>query len=80
VTEGSGSTVLTVKGKGVWPFHRVYLDGHPLATRYVSNTELQATVPAELVASVGTYVVTVRADGEPLAESHRAHLVVGFRE
>jgi hypothetical protein len=78
VTAGSGTTVLTVKGKGIWPFHRVYLNGQPLPTRFVSNTELQASVSAEAIASAGNYVVTVRADGEPLAESHRAHLVVGF--
>ena len=34
----------------------------------------------EAIASAGTYVVTVRAEGESLPESHRAHLVVGFRE
>lgn len=80
LTEGSGPATLTVKGKGIWPFHRVYVDGHPLATRYVSNTELEAVIPAELIATVGTYVVTVRAEGEPLPQSHRAHLIVGFRE
>jgi len=78
--EGSGPTVLTVTGKGIWPYHRVYLDGRPLATRYVSGTELQATIPPESIATAGTYVVTVKADGEPLPESHRAHLVVGFKE
>jgi hypothetical protein len=80
ITAGSGPTVLTVRGKGIWPHHRVYLDGQPLPTCYVSKDALKATIPAEAVASVGTYVVTVRSDGEPLAESHRAHLVVGFRE
>ncbi len=79
LTEGSGPTVLKVTGKGIWPYHRVYLNGQPLATRYVSGTELQATIPADAIATAGTYVVTVRADGEPLPESHRAHLVVGFR-
>jgi Amidohydrolase family/IPT/TIG domain len=79
VTEGTGPTILTVKGKGIWPFHRVYLDGRPMPTKYVSKTELQATIPPEAIAKPGNYAVTVRADGEPLAESHRAHLVVGFR-
>jgi imidazolonepropionase-like amidohydrolase len=78
VTAGSGTTVLTVKGKGIWPFHRVYLNGQPLPTRYVSNNELQASVSAEAIAKAGNYIVTVKADGEPMPESHRAHLVVGF--
>jgi hypothetical protein len=79
LTEGEGPTSLTVRGKGIWPFHRVHLNGQPLATRYVDKNELQATIPAEAIPTAGTYVVTVRADGEPLAESHRAHLVVAFR-
>ncbi|MBO0766883.1 MAG: amidohydrolase family protein, partial [Hyphomicrobiaceae bacterium] len=80
LTEGEGPTTLTVRGRGIWPFHRVHLNAQPLATRYIDKTELQATIPAEAIPTAGTYVVTVRADGEPLAESHRAHLVVGFRK
>ena len=71
-------TTLKVTGKGIWPHHRVYLNGQPLATHYVSATELQATIPPDAIPTAGTYVVTVRSDGEPLPESHRAHLVVGF--
>jgi hypothetical protein len=80
LTAGAGPTVLTVKGKGIWPHHRVYLNGQPLPTRYVSKEELAAAISPQEIASVGTYVVTVRSDGEPLAESHRAHLIVGFGE
>jgi hypothetical protein len=79
MTEGSGPNTLTVRGKGVWPHHRVYLNGRPLPTEYVDKTELRATIAPEAIAQAGTYVVTVRSDGEPLPESHRAHLVVGFR-
>ncbi len=56
------------------------MNGEPLPTSYVSKDELRATVSPEAVAAPGTYVVTVRSDGEPLPESHRAHLVVGFGE
>jgi hypothetical protein len=80
VTERANATVLIVKGKGIWPHHRVYLNGQPLPTEFKSNKELQATVSPELIATPGTYIVTVRSDGEPLAESHRAHIVVGFRD
>jgi imidazolonepropionase-like amidohydrolase len=80
ITAGSGPTALKVKGKGIWPHHRGYLNGRALATRYVSKEELEATIPREATLSPGTYIVTVRSDGEPLAESHRAHLVVGFAE
>ncbi|MGH6768420.1 MAG: amidohydrolase family protein [Xanthobacteraceae bacterium] len=79
IVEGSGPTVLTVKGKGIWPHHRVYLNGRPLPTVYVDKNELTATIAADAIATAGTYVVTVRSDGETLPESHRAHLVVAFR-
>jgi imidazolonepropionase-like amidohydrolase len=80
MTAGSGPTTLKVRGKGIWPYHRVYLDGQPLVTRYISKDELEATISREAIALPGTYVVTVRSDGEPLPESHRAHLVVGFAD
>jgi imidazolonepropionase-like amidohydrolase len=79
VTAGSGPAVLTVKGDGVWPFHRVMLNGEPLPTRFINKTELQATIPPSAIANAGTYIVTIKAEGEPLPESHRAHLVVAFR-
>jgi imidazolonepropionase-like amidohydrolase len=80
LTAGEGPTTLKVRGKGMWPFHRVWLNGQPIPTRYVANDELEAIVSADSISAPGTYVITVRAEGEPLAESHRAHLVVGFRE
>ncbi|MGA8616274.1 MAG: amidohydrolase family protein [Xanthobacteraceae bacterium] len=78
VVAGSGPTVLKVRGPGMWPFHRVLLNGKPLPTRYVNKTEIEATIAPELVATAGTYFVTVKPEGELLPESHRAHLVVAF--
>lgn len=78
--EGSGPTTLRVRGQGgMWPFHRVMLNGQPLPTSFVSRDELKATIPPEAIPTAGTYIVTLKADGEPFPESHRAHLVVGFR-
>jgi hypothetical protein len=56
------------------------LNGEPLPTRFVSKTELQATIPPTAIANAGTYLVTVKAEGELLPESHPAHLVVAFRK
>jgi imidazolonepropionase-like amidohydrolase len=78
VVAGSGPTVLKVRGPGMWPFHRVLLNGKPLPTRYVNKTEVEATIAPELIATAGTYFVTVKPEGELLPESHRAHLVVAF--
>jgi imidazolonepropionase-like amidohydrolase len=80
LTAGSGPTVLKVRGPGMWPFHRVLLNGTPLPTRYVNKSEIEATIAPELIARAGTYTVTVKPEGELLPESHRAHLVVAFRE
>jgi imidazolonepropionase-like amidohydrolase len=79
IVEGSGPTILKVRGPGMWPFHRVLLDGKPLPTRYINKTEIEATIAPELIPTAGTYIVTVKPEGELLPESHRAHLVVTFR-
>jgi hypothetical protein len=80
ITAASGPTVLKVFGKQMFPYHRVLLNGAPLPTRYVSRTELEATIPAEAISEAGMYLVTLKCEGEPVPESHRAHLTVGFRQ
>jgi len=78
--EGSGTTVLKVRGRGgMWPFHRILLNGQPLPTSFVSKDELKAIIPPEAIPTAGTYLVTLKCEGEAFPESHRAHLVVGFR-
>jgi Amidohydrolase family len=80
LTEGSGPTTLKVRGHGgIWPFHRVMLNGEPLPTSFVSKDELKAIVPPEAIPKAGTYIVTLKCEGEPFPESNRAHLVVGFK-
>jgi hypothetical protein len=56
----------------------VLLNGTVLETKFISRSELQAIVPAALVKGVGMYKVTVKSDGEPIAESNPAPLVVKF--
>ncbi len=78
--EGSGPTVLKVRGDGgMWPFHQVVLNGAPLPTRFVSKNELQAVIAPEAIPTAGTYIVTLKCEGETFPESHRAHLAVGFK-
>jgi hypothetical protein len=90
VLEGEGPITLKVRGEGMWPFHRVMLkrefgslfnfNATELPTRYVSKTELEAEIAPELLTPAGTYTITVKGEGEILPESHRAHLIVGFRD
>ena len=65
---------------GMWPFHRVMLNDEPLPTSFISKSELEAIISPEAIAKAGTYIVTLKSEGEPLPESHRAHLVVGFKK
>jgi len=55
------------------------LNGEPLPTSFVSKNELQAVISPETIANAGTYIVTLKSEGEVLPESHRAHLVVGYK-
>jgi hypothetical protein len=89
VTQGEGPITLNVRGEGIWPFHKVMLkrefgslfnfNAIELPTRYVSKRQLEAQIAPEMITEAGTYTVTVKAEGEVLPESHRAHLIVGFR-
>jgi imidazolonepropionase-like amidohydrolase len=88
VVQGSGPVILKVRGRGMWPFHRVMLNpefgsifqlrGIELPTRYISSNELEAEIAPEMIAKAGTYTVTVKSEGEQLPESQRAHLIVSF--
>ncbi len=90
LVEGAGPTTLRVRGNSMWPFHRVMLkrefgsifnlNSIELPTQFVSKNELEATIAPELITEPGTYTVTIKSEGEVLPESHRAHLIVGFRK
>ena len=78
---GSGPTVMKVRGQGgMWPFHKVMLNGEELPTSFNSKNEVEAIVSPETISKAGTYLVTLKCEGEVLPESHRAHLVVGFKK
>jgi hypothetical protein len=78
-TQGTAVT-LTVRGRGVLPTQRVMLDGKEMPTRYVRRGQLEAVVPADAIVEAGTYIVTVKSEGELLPESYPAHLVVEFKK
>ena len=80
VAQGTGPTMLTITGKGFWPFHYVLLNGKELETKFVSRRELQAVVPPDAIAEPGMYLVTVKSRGEPVAQSNPAPFVVGFAD
>ena len=50
-----------------------------MPTSFVSKDELKAVIPPEAISKASTYMVTLKCEGEAFPESHRAHLVVGFK-
>jgi hypothetical protein len=57
--EGSNDLVITALGSGFTSQSSVLFNGQPLATTLVSAGQLQATIPAALLAAEGTAKITV---------------------
>ncbi|HWH79352.1 MAG TPA: amidohydrolase family protein, partial [Candidatus Binatus sp.] len=64
LAQGSGGTLKITTRRGFDKFHKVTLNGKELETRFVSATELEATVPAQMTKDVGTYPVVVIGQGD----------------
>ena len=64
----------------VAPWHKVALDGKVLETRFVSSTELQATIPSQAIKNAGLHWVNVVSPRESGGSSTAAYLVVPFRK
>lgn len=59
-TVGSGDTQLTITGTNFTNSSTVQWANSPIATTFVSSTQLTATIPAADLATAGTFSVTVR--------------------
>ena len=62
-TAGGPAFTLTVNGSGFLSGAAVLWNGSPLSTSYVSGSQLNASVPASLIASQGSASVTVQNPG-----------------
>jgi hypothetical protein len=71
VTQGTGPTTVSIKGKGFWPFHYTLLNGKELETKFINRRELQAVIPVDAIREPGMYLVTVKSRGEPMANPWR---------
>lgn len=56
---GSEQALITVHGSGFIPYSSVQWNGNKLRTEFVSQYELVATVPGEMLENIGTYSVSV---------------------
>ena len=76
--EGSGPTTLKVRGQGgMWPFHRVMLNGEPLPTSFVSKESSGNLSRGDPKSGHVHRHAQVRRRSVPRVPS--AHLVVGFK-
>jgi hypothetical protein len=85
VTEGDPTRTLTIKGVNFTVKTSAYVDGQPVPTRFVGETEVQATIDERLLSAATTLVVTVKHP-EPLQReewnngtSNKAYLLVDYR-
>jgi uncharacterized protein (TIGR03437 family) len=61
---GGNQFQLTVTGTGYQSgLSTVYWNGTPLSTNYISNTQLYAIVPASLLTTIGTALISVQTSG-----------------
>lgn len=81
IPQSSKAAAITVKPLSgrVAPWHKVSLAGRLLNTRFVSSTELRATIPAQDLRKGGLKWVNVVSPGESGGASLPAYLIVPFR-
>jgi imidazolonepropionase-like amidohydrolase len=83
VLRNSPETVVTVKGFNFVRGTRAYFDDMPVPTKVVSRTELQMTVPQNLLSRAGNFAIQLR-NPEPIAnrdwgrDSNKGYMLVPF--
>ena len=83
IIQGSPTQTLDIKGFNFVKRSVVYVDGQPVPTQVVSQTEIRAAVDSQILNDAGNRVVVVKnpAPLEPNAwgdTSNRAHILVPF--
>lgn len=79
LAQHSAGTLKISARRGFDKFHKVMLNGKELETKFVSASELEATVPAQLTKEIGTYPLTVVSQGDFASRSAPAYFIVSFK-
>jgi hypothetical protein len=80
VVQGSGATTVKITTRrGFDRFHKAMLAGKELETRFISPSELEATIPPQMTKAAGTYSIVVVGQGDFASQSAPAYFIVGFR-
>jgi hypothetical protein len=80
LAQGATGTLKIAARRGFDKFHKVMLNGKELETRFISTTELEATVPAQMTKDVGTYPVVVVGQGDFASRSAPSYFFVSFKQ
>jgi hypothetical protein len=80
LVQGASGTIKITARRGFDKFHKVMFNGKELETRFVSASELEASVPAQLTKDIGTYPVIVVGQGDSASRSAPAYFIVSFKQ
>src|SRR5262245_53889189 len=80
IAQGSTATIKVAARRGFDRFHKVTLNGKELETRFVSASEIEATIPQQAVKEAGTYRIMVVGQGDFASRSAPAYLIVSFKK
>jgi hypothetical protein len=79
LVQGASGTIKVTARRGFDKFHKVMFNGKELETRFVSASELEASVPAQLTKEIGTYPVLVVGQGDSASRSAPAYFIVSYK-
>ena len=80
LAQGASGTIKVTARRGFDKFHKVMFNGKEIETRFVSASELEASVPAQLTKDIGTYPITVVGQGDSASHSAPAYFIVSFKQ
>jgi len=80
LAQGASGILKVTARRGFDRFHRVTLNGKMLETRFVSPSELEATIPPQLTKEVGTYPILVVGQGDSASKSAPSYFIVSFKQ
>jgi hypothetical protein len=77
--DASGTIKVTAR-RGLDRFHKVTFNGKELETRFVSASELEASIPAQMTKEIGTFPVVVVGQGDFASRSAPSYFIVSFKK
>jgi hypothetical protein len=80
LAQGSSGVMKISARRGFDRFHKATLNGKILETRFISASELEASIPANMTKDVGTYPVVVVGQGDFASKSAPTYFIVSFKQ